>query len=69
MKVGGGRGILEENISRRGVKKNRERSVEYSAVGCKVIVTFVIIFRMCGREGVYCEDTVCTDDNSKHRYN
>ncbi len=31
--------------------KNRERSVEYSIVGCKVIVAF-IIFEMCKRDDV-----------------
>ncbi len=53
MKVGGGSGIVEKNKSRRRVEKSREkRCVEYSTVGCKVAFTFIIIFRMCKREGV-----------------
>jgi hypothetical protein len=39
--------IVEKNRSRRGVEKNRYRNVEYSTVGCKVTVAFIIIFRMC----------------------
>jgi len=52
MKVGRGSGIIEKNISRRGVEKSKEKSVEYSAIGCKVATTFIIIFRMCRREGI-----------------
>jgi hypothetical protein len=53
MKAGGGNIIVEENKSRRGVEKNRKRrNVEYSAIGCKVATTFIIIFRMCKKEGV-----------------
>jgi hypothetical protein len=46
MKVGGENGIFENNLSKRGVEKSKKRNVEYSAVGCKVIVAFIIIFRM-----------------------
>jgi hypothetical protein len=42
-KVGRGSKIVEKNRSRRGVEKSRERSVEYSTVGCKVAITFIII--------------------------
>jgi hypothetical protein len=53
MKVGGGSKIVEKNKSKRGVKKSKkERNVEYSIVAYKVVVTFIIIFRMCRREGV-----------------
>ncbi len=53
MKVGGGSGIIEKNKNRKGVEKSRERrSVEYSIVGYKVITAFIIIFKMCRREGV-----------------
>jgi hypothetical protein len=52
MKARGGSEILEKNRSRRGVEKNKKRSVEYSVVGYKVIVAFIIIFGMCRREGV-----------------
>jgi hypothetical protein len=53
MKVGGGSGIVEKNKSKRGVEKSRERRcVEYSTIGYKVAFTFIIIFRMCRREGV-----------------
>jgi hypothetical protein len=51
MKVGRGSRIVKMNISRRGVEKSRERSVEYLAIGCKVATTF-IIFKMCRREGI-----------------
>jgi hypothetical protein len=44
--------FLEKNRSRRGVEKNRKRSLEYLIVGCKVIVTSIIIFRMCKKESV-----------------
>ncbi len=49
-KVGGGSGIVEKNKIRKGVKKSREKNVEYSAIGYKVVATFIIIFRMCRKE-------------------
>jgi hypothetical protein len=52
MKVGGGSEIVEKNRSRRGVEKNKKRIVEYSAIGYKVTVTFIIMFKMCRREGI-----------------
>jgi len=52
MKVRGGSAIFEKNISRRGVEKSKERSVEYLAIGYKVATTFTIIFEMCKKEGV-----------------
>jgi hypothetical protein len=52
MKVGGGSGIVENNRSKKGVEKSRKKSVEYSIVGYKVTATFIIIFRMCRREGI-----------------
>jgi hypothetical protein len=53
MKARGGSRIVEKNRSRRGVKKSKEkRCIEYSAIGYKVIVAFIIIFGMCKREGV-----------------
>jgi hypothetical protein len=47
MKARKGRGIVENNRSKRGVEKSKERSVEYSVVGFKVVVAFIIIFGMC----------------------
>jgi hypothetical protein len=39
MKVGGGSGIVEKNKSRRGVEKSRvRRCVEYSTVGCRLLL-------------------------------
>ncbi len=56
--------IVENNKSRRGVEKSRERkNVEYLVVGYKVVVAF----GMCRNEGILCEDTICVDDNSRHR--
>jgi hypothetical protein len=52
MKARGGSGIVEKNKSRRGVEKSKKKNVEYSVIGYKVIVTFIIIFGMCRREGV-----------------
>jgi hypothetical protein len=52
MKARGGSGIVEKNRSRRGVKKSKNKSVEYSTIGYKVTVTFIIIFGMCRREGI-----------------
>jgi hypothetical protein len=53
MKARGGSGIVETNGSRRRIENNREKkNVEYSAIGCKVTTTFIIIFRMCKREGI-----------------
>ncbi len=52
MKARGGSEIVEKNRSRRGVENNKKRSVEYSIVGCKVGITFIIIFEMCKREGI-----------------
>jgi hypothetical protein len=53
VKARGGRGIIEKNKSRRGVEKSKERkNVEYSTIGYKVVVTFIIIFKMCRMEGV-----------------
>jgi hypothetical protein len=51
LKVGGGRRIIEKNRGRKGVKKSRERNVEYSVVHHKVTTAF-IIFRMCIKGGV-----------------
>jgi hypothetical protein len=52
MKVGERSKIVEKNKSKRGVEKSRERTnVEYSIVGCKVVVAF-IIFGMCKKEGI-----------------
>jgi hypothetical protein len=50
MKPGGGNRFVEKNINRRGVEKNRERSVEYSVVGYKVTITFIIIFKCAERK-------------------
>ncbi len=61
--------VVDKNKSRRRVEKNRERSIEYSTIHCKVIVAFIIIFKMCIREGIYWEDTIFINNNSKHRYN
>jgi hypothetical protein len=52
MKVVGGNRIVEKNRNKRGVEKSRERSVEYSIVGCKVAIAFIIIFGMWRREDV-----------------
>jgi hypothetical protein len=53
MKVGKGSNIIEKNKSRRGVEKSKEKmTVEYSAIGCKVTATFIIIFGMCKRKGI-----------------
>jgi hypothetical protein len=52
MKVGGESEIVEKNKIKRGIEKNKKRSVEYSALRCKVVTTFIIIFGMCRREGV-----------------
>jgi hypothetical protein len=52
MKAGRENKIVKNKINKIGVEDSKERSVEYSAVGCKVIATFIIIFRMCRREGV-----------------
>jgi hypothetical protein len=52
MKVGGGNKIVEKNRSKRRIEKSKERSVEYLTVGCKVTTAFIIIFKMCRREGV-----------------
>jgi hypothetical protein len=43
----------EKHKTRRGVEKSKKRRhVEYSTVGCKVVAVFIIVFRMCRREGV-----------------
>jgi hypothetical protein len=62
MKVRGGSEMVEKNKSRKGVEKNRSRRgvekskkirhVEYSTIRCKVIIAFIINFRMCRRVGV-----------------
>jgi hypothetical protein len=53
MKVGGGSGIVEKNKSKKGVEKSKKRRrVEYLAVDCKVVATFIIIFGMCIRKNV-----------------
>jgi hypothetical protein len=47
MEIGGGSRIVEKKKSRRGVENNRMWwSAKYSAIGCKVIIAFTIIFRM-----------------------
>jgi hypothetical protein len=52
MKAGGRSGIVEKNKSRRGVENNKERSVEYTTIGYKLITAFIIFFEMCRREGI-----------------
>jgi hypothetical protein len=53
MKARGGIGIVEKNKSRRRVENSRKRRrVDYLAGGYKVIVAFIIIFKMCRKEGV-----------------
>jgi len=52
MKVRGGSKIVEKNRSERGVEKNKERNVKYLAIGCKVTIAFIILLKMCRREGV-----------------
>jgi hypothetical protein len=49
MKVGGGSGIVENIRSKRGVEKSKKINVKYLAIGCKVIIAF-IIFGMCRKE-------------------
>jgi transcriptional regulator NrdR family protein len=61
MKVRGGSEMVEKNKNRKGVEKNKSRKgvekskkkrhVEYSTIS-KVIIAFIINFRMCKREGV-----------------
>ncbi len=50
MNARGGSIIVQKNINRTKVK-NRKRNVEYLAIGY-VDVTFIIIFKMCRREGI-----------------
>jgi hypothetical protein len=52
MKARGGSRIVEKNKSKRGIEKSKEKNVEYSAIGCKVTVALIIIFKMCRREGI-----------------
>ncbi len=52
MKTRGGSGIVGKNRIRRGFVKSRERCVEYSTIGYEVAATFIIIFKMCKKEGV-----------------
>jgi hypothetical protein len=52
MKTRGGSRIVEEKIRKRGVTKSRTWNVEYLVVCCKVIVTFIIISKMCRRKSV-----------------
>jgi hypothetical protein len=52
MKTRGGSGIVEKNKIKRGFVKSRERCVEYLVVGYEVVATFIIIFKMCRKEGV-----------------
>jgi hypothetical protein len=44
--------IVEKNLIKRGIEKNKERrNIEYSTIGHKVVVAF-IIFKICRREGI-----------------
>ncbi len=53
MKARGGSKIVEMNKSRRQIEKSKERrSVQYSIIGYKVTIAFIIIFVMCKKEGV-----------------
>jgi hypothetical protein len=53
MKVGVRNGIVEKNKSRKAVEKStKRRRVEYLAIGCEVVVTFIIIFKMCKRKNI-----------------
>jgi hypothetical protein len=53
MKARGGNIIVDKNKSKRGVENSKNRRiVEYLAIGYKVFATFIIIFKMCRREGI-----------------
>jgi hypothetical protein len=46
--------IVENNKNRRVIieKSRNRRRVEYPAIGCEVIVAFIIIFRMCKNKNI-----------------
>jgi len=53
MKARKGSIIVEKNRSRITIEKNKEiRHVEYSTIGCEVVLAFIIIFRMCKLKSV-----------------
>jgi hypothetical protein len=52
MKARGGSKIVEMNKNKRQIERSKERSVEYSIIGYKVTIAFIIIFVMCKKEGV-----------------
>jgi hypothetical protein len=46
--------IVGKNRNRTTIEKNKERRcVEYLAVAYEVATAFIIIFKMCRREGIY----------------
>ncbi len=63
MKARKGSIIVEKNRSRITIEKNKERRhVEYSTIGCKVVLAFIIIFGMCKMKNVRWKDVICTND-------
>jgi hypothetical protein len=56
MKIGGRSGIVEKNRNKRGAKRSIEKkNVEYSVVGYKLVVIFIIVFEMCAEGKAYNE--------------
>jgi hypothetical protein len=49
---GRNRNTMKNKTKRRVEKSEERRCVEYSVVGCKVVVAFSNIFGMCRRESI-----------------
>jgi hypothetical protein len=65
METRGGSGIVEKKRRKRGIEKSRTWwSAEYLVVGCKVIATFTIIFKVWKRQNVQWENAICANNNS-----
>jgi hypothetical protein len=53
MKIRRGSIFIENNRSKRGVERSRICwSVEYAIVGCEVVATFTIIFKVQRRQNI-----------------
>ncbi len=68
MKARIGSEIIKKKKKKKVEKSRMWKHVEYLVIGCKVIITFIIILKMCRKEGVQWEDTICANDNSWYIY-
>jgi hypothetical protein len=69
MEMGRGSKIVAGNKNKKGAVKSKGwSSVEYLAVGYKVVATFISIFRVCKTKNIQWQDTISINNNSRYKY-